>query len=243
MTALDLITNAMKKANTIEAGESPSSDEAADGLQDLNDMIDGWQTERLMLYAVIRQLFNLNVGQASYQMGTGAPDFNVPRPVRIDRMSIISMNNPAQPLELPLEYLTTAEWARVPVKQVGSALPQRVYDDNGFPFRTFTFWAIPSTGVSVAIYSWGPLQQFADLYTDYQFPPGYRDAISWNLAFRFAGQFGPYMPPNLPMMAAESKGKVKSLNIPIVDLKCDDAIVNRGLRCYNWISDSPVGSR
>jgi hypothetical protein len=243
VTALDIITNAMKKANTIEAGEAVSSDEAADGLTDLNDMIDGWQTERLMLYATIRQVFTLTAGQAAYQMGTGAPDFNVPRPVRIDRMSIISLANPAQPLELPLEYLTQAEWAMVPVKQVLSSLPQRCYDDNGFPFRTLTFWCIPAIQVQTAIYSWGQLSQFADLSTDYQFPPGYADAIKWNLAYRFAGQFGPYMPPNLPMMAVETKAKVKSVNIPLVDLRCDDALINRGLRKYNWLSDSPVGSR
>jgi hypothetical protein len=51
------------------------------------------------------------------------------------------------------------------------------------------------------------------------------------------------MPPNLPMMAVETKAKVKSVNIPLVDLRCDDALVNRGRRIYNWISDSPVGSR
>jgi len=243
MTALDIITNAMKKANVIEAGEDVPPDEAQDGLEDLNDMIDSWQIERLMLWAVQRQVFNLVGGQQAYKMGTGAPDFNVPRPVRIDRISIISLGNPAQPMELPIEYSTVAQWQAIPVKQIYSSLPQGVFDDQGFPWRTLTYWCIPTDPVATAIYTWMQLQQFGDLYTDYSFPPGYADAIKWNLAFRFAGQFGPYVPPQVQLMAIESRAKIKSLNIPVIDLLCDDALVGRGRRQYNWITDSPIGSR
>jgi hypothetical protein len=242
MTALDIITNAMRKFQGIESGENPSASEAQDGLEDLNDMIDTWQTERLMIYSIQRQVFSLIVSQQTYTMGTGG-DFNAARPSRIERMGIISLQNPAQPLELPLEMLTEAQWSLIPVKQISSSLPQRVWDDNGFPLRTLSFWCIPSVPVSVAIYTWVTLGAFADLSTDYTFPPGYGDALKWNLAFRYAGQFGPNMPPNIPVMAVESKARIKSINDPMIDLRCDDALVATGKRSYNWMTDSPVGSR
>ena len=206
MTALDIITSAMKKFQGVASGEDPTADEAQDGLDNLNDMMDAWQIERLMIYTVQRQVFNLTVLQQSYTCGPGG-DFNIPRPSRIDRMGIISLNNPSQPLELPLEYLTEAQWSMIPVKQILSSLPQRVWDDQGFPLRTLSFWCIPNVPVAVAIYTWGVLGTFADLSTDYIFPPGYADALKFNLAFRWCGDFGPNMPPQLPALAVNCGGK------------------------------------
>jgi len=243
MNANDIINTALRRINSIAPGENPTAAEIAAGWETLNDMLDAWSIERLMVWAVQRQMFPLVVGQQSYQMGLGAPDFNVARPNRIDRMGIISLNNPSQPLELPLDYCTEAEWQQIPVKQILSSIPQRVWDDKQFPYRTFYFWCIPSAPVQTTIYSWTQLGSFNDLSTDYEFPAGYLDAIKWNLAFRIASEFGGFMPPQVPQMAAETKANIKSLNIPIIDLRVDDALVATGRRQYNWITDSPIGSR
>jgi hypothetical protein len=243
MTANDCINTALRRINSIAPGENPTAAETAAGLETLNDMLEAWAIERLMVWAVQRQMFPLVVGQQSYQIGSGAADFNTPRPVRIDRMGIINLSNPSQPLELPLEYLTEAEWMAIPVKQILSSIPQRVWDDKGFPYRTLSFWCIPSAPVQTTIYSWTQIGNFNDLSTDYEFPTGYADALKWNLAYRMAAEFGGFMPPQVPEMAAEAKARIKSLNIPVIDLRVDDALVATGKRQYNWITDSPIGSR
>ena len=242
MTANDVITAALRRINSIQSGENPTGAEAAAGLESLNDMLDAWNTERLMIFSIQRQLFNLVAGQQAYKMGPGG-DFNVPRPARIERMGIISYNNPMQPLELPLEMVTEAEWNMIPVKNIMSALPLRVWDDKGYPWRTLYYWCIPGSAVGTTVYTWTALPQFVDLVTDYELPPGYVDALKWNLAYRLAAEFGGFMPPQVPQMAIDSKARIKSINTPLIDLRCDDALVDTGRRQYNWLSDSPIGSR
>jgi len=244
MTALDIITTAMRRINTIEPGENPDSAEADTGLESLNDMLDAWSTERQMIWTVQRLVFPLTAGKASYTVGLGG-DFNMPRPTKISRMGILSYANAAQPMELPIEVLSEADWNLVPVKNITSSLPQQVYDDGDFPYRTLTFWAIPSGEIAVAavLYVWATISQFQDLATDYEFPPGYPDALKWNLAFRLAGEYGGFMPPQVQQMAVESRARIKSINTPLIDLRCDDALVGVGKKVYNWLTDSPAGSR
>lgn len=244
MTGGDVVTTAMRRINVIEPGENPSADEAATGLESLNDMIDAWSIERQMLWAVQRLVFPLTAGKQSYTVGVGA-DFDIPRPARIDRMGILSYANAAQPMELPIEMLTNADWNLVPVKNIAASLPQQVWDDQGFPWRTLSFWSIPSgeIAVSAILYVWAILSQFQDLATDYEFPPGYADALKWNLAFRLSGEYGGFIPPQVQQMAVESRARIKSINTPLIDLRCDDALVGVGKKVYNWLTDSPSGSR
>src|SRR5690348_2943973 len=125
-SALDLISSSLRLLNVLAAGEVPTGDEANDALLILNQMIDERQAQRLMIYTQPRQLFDLTDGQQEYKMGLGAPDFNVARPAAIDFCGIVTTVNPAQPLELPIPIIGQQEWSRIPVKNIGSALPQKV---------------------------------------------------------------------------------------------------------------------
>lgn len=242
MTALDVITAAMLRINAIAPGENPTAAESATGLLTLNDMLDAFMTERLMIYAIQRLQFALQPTKQSYTVGLGG-DFNIPRPARIERMGIISLQNTNQPLELPLRMLTEAEWLLTPVKAISSTLPTAVWDDQGFPLRTLNFWAVPSVPVNTTLYIWTQLGQFIDLATDYQFPPGYTECLKYGLAYRMSLEFGGFMPPTLPALALEAKARVKAFNTPSLDLRCDDALVGRGQRHYNYLTDSPTGTR
>ena len=42
-TAIDIITRSLRLINAIEAGETPSSEDAVDGLAALNEMVNGWE--------------------------------------------------------------------------------------------------------------------------------------------------------------------------------------------------------
>lgn len=237
MTANDLINDALMEVQVLEAGEIPSAADASLAFTRLNAMLDSFQAERLMIFSVIRvNLGNLVIGQQTYTVGPGA-FFNQLRPVRIERYGIISLNNIAQPLELPLEELTVDQWADIPVKNIQSSLPQKVWDDQGWPYRTLSYWCIPSANVQATMYPWVQLNSFPDLSTDVTFPPAYYECLLYNLALRLANPFGGNIPPTLPQMAAESKARVKSLNIPMLDLRVDPALTNAGAK-YNWLSDS-----
>jgi hypothetical protein len=249
---MDVITSALSLLNILSSGEMPSGAEANDALRVLHDMWDSWNAERLMIYTIPRLVFTLNAGggsgpNGSYTYGLnpgGAPaDFNAPRPAYIDRMGIINLNNPSQPLELPLQYLTVAQWQEVPVKNITSALPQYCWDDQAFPLRNLTFWPVANIGLQVAIYPWAALNEPITLNTLMAFPPGYAKAFRYNLAVDLGAEFQcpAQTLATVAAIAAESKGIVKRMNIPILDLQCDRALTTGSDYLYNWISDMPAG--
>lgn len=251
-TCLDVISSALRLIGVLAAGETPDGIMANDCLSVMQDLVDSWNAERLMVFYIPRLVFNLVAGQQTYNYGLPVvgnpivPDFNSQRPARIDRMGIIWLGNAAQPLELPMQYLTVAQWQEIPVKNITSSLPQYCWDDDGFPFRGLNFWPIPNVADQVTIYPWTVLTQPATLTTQLAFPPGYAKALRYNLAVDLAAEF-PVIPGSVlgpvQQIAIESKVVVKSLNAPIIDLFCDVGVTQQNSQNYqyNWISDMPAG--
>ena len=233
----------MRLIGALGTGETPTAAEASDGLAVLNGMLDSWLAERLMAFSILIEEFPLVAGQGTYTMGPGG-NFNTLRPVRIDRVSMVWLSNPLQPLELPIPYLTDWDWQNVPVKNIQTSLPTAVYDDGQFPLRNLTYWGLPSGQVNTRIYSWQQLRQFPDLFTDIQFPPGYFEAIRFNLAVRLIAEMpGEYSQVTVSVtqqQATESLARVKSLNIPIIEAFCDAALSGSG-GYYNYYADGPAG--
>lgn len=202
-------------------------------------MLDAWLAERLMAFSLNIDEFALVPSQQVYTYGLGG-NFNKPRPAKIERVSIVSLTNPAQPLEIPIDYLTDWDWQNVPVKIIPTTLPQAVYDDGSYPLRNMSYWPIPNVVSNTRIYVWQQLNQFPDLTTDLQFPPAYRKAIRYNLAVDLAPEWGMQIPQTVIATALESKGIVKSINAPLIQSFCDAALLGEGGR-YNYFSDTVVG--
>lgn len=68
-TAADLVTDALRKINSLEAGEVPDATQLQDGLRILNDMLESWSTEHLHVFASTEYRFNWVPGQYQYTIG------------------------------------------------------------------------------------------------------------------------------------------------------------------------------
>lgn len=242
MTGQDLIASALRLIGALASGETASAAEAADALVILNQMLDAWSANRLTVFTLSRQVFTLQASKQNYTMGTGG-DFNVTRPAKIQYWSIISNANPLQPLELQAnsDFLTDEEWQEVRVKNITGALPRKLYDDGGFPLRTLSFWPVPdNSSVQTALYTWNALQQFADLVTDYTFPPGYLEAIKYNFAIRLAAEWPGQLQAATPILAQQALANIKSMNAPIIKLGCDEGLTGGSGSggTYNWLTDN-----
>lgn len=245
MKALDLISSSMRLIGALASGETPTSSEASDSLTVLNQMLDSFAADRLMVFTITIAEFALVPGQQVYTYGVGG-DFNAARPPRIDRVSIVSLTNPSQPLELPIDYLTDLDWQQYPIKNIQTTLPQAVYDDGAFPLRNISFWPIPTVIVNTRFYNWTQLTSYATLTTDNNYPPGYIEMLRYNLALRlmaeFPGGYDPIMSQTTAALAVESLARVKSMNLPLIEAFCDAALTSKSVR-YNYFSDSPVGGQ
>lgn len=253
MLAFDLIERSLRLIGVLSTGEMPSADEASDALETLQDLLDGWQAESLQVFTVVRQLldsrglpFTLTPGQQVYTLGAGG-NFNFPRPTRLDRAGLISTSNPAQPLELPLEMLTMEQWQAVPVKNIQSTIPQKLWNDKNFPLMNLSFWCVPSVAQQIALYIWQPLATFPDLnVTDVELPPAYARALRFNLAVDLAAEYGGTADPAAVALVAqkadEAKNLLKSFNLRVPVLGCDPALAVPSSRgTYNWLTDQIAG--
>jgi hypothetical protein len=239
-TGLDIINRAGRAAHILASGEQFVFADANDALMMANGMLDSWNAQRNLIFVIQRQVFNLVSGQQTYQFGPGGADFNTARPPRIDGYGVISLANPQQPLELPLGSATFQQWQAVPVKGITGALPTMVWDDNSFPFRNINLWPIPNVStLQIAFYTWTQLN-FLAIANSYSFPPGYYEALVYNLAVRMAIEWPGELTPQLTAAAGQALATIKTMNAPIIDLKCDPALNSPALRAYNWISDTPV---
>jgi hypothetical protein len=236
-SGLDIIKGAMRAVNILSSGRNPTSAEAKDYLETLNQFLDACNAERLMIFTIPRLgPFNLTLGQQTYTVGPGG-NINIPRPPRIELITILWLGNPQQPAEIGLDMLDSTGWASIPVKNLGAALPQKVWDDGGFPFRTLNYWPYPTTAIQTVFYPWQALNFFPNLSQQLTFPPGYLEFLRWNLAIRLDNA---QITPQVVQLAAESKARIKSFNSPILTLQVDSALLDPKSAAYNWISDQPI---
>jgi len=238
-SALDIINGAARLIGAIGQGDTLTGEESQTGLEALNELIDEASTDRLLIYSVDRQIFTLQTAQQVYTCGPGG-DFDIPRPLKIEECGVILNNNPAQPLEIPVQILDEKQWAQVGIKNLtGSAnFPTAVYVSENYPLQTLTFWPAPAyADIQIALYPWQPLTQFENLTDTFSFPPGYRKAMRYNLAASWAPEFGIEAPPTVQRIANQSRYSIMAINYPALYLQ-QDLAVQGGRNLYNIYSDS-----
>ncbi len=223
-------------------GFKPGPEQIADALEMLNTMLDSWRTERLLVFHVGRHVQNVNASQQSYLIGDGAPDWDVTRPLRIEFAGLIQTDNTGNyPTELPLSILTPLDWGSIAVKNITSSTPQKLYYEPtydltagnpptaGNPWGTVWLWPVPQVANQIALYLWEPLQNYDTENDPVTVPPGYLEALQYNLATKLAMR--PWLgqkPGITPMALSEAKtlkNWVKTNNRPLMDLqmRCEGA--------------------
>jgi len=68
-TPLDIISRSLKDIGALEAGESPSPEAVQDAFEMLNDLIDHWSNEDMMIFNVTEIIFPVIPGQTQYTIG------------------------------------------------------------------------------------------------------------------------------------------------------------------------------
>jgi hypothetical protein len=254
VTAMDLITSALRLIGVLASGEQPDISDANDCLMVLNQMLDGWNADGLAIFTTTADDYALISGKQAYTLGPGG-DFDTNRPAQINSMSVILLSNPSNPIEIPIAMYSVDDWQnKIPVKKVNGSFPQICYDDGGFPLRTLSVWPIPQQANSLRVYSWQPLglaisqQTLTINHTDgsitnqavlpplqmaLSFPPGYAEAFRYNLAVRLSAEFAATLPPIVQAIAVGSLARLKTMNAPDLQLRSDLA----GNGGYNYKAD------
>jgi len=229
VTGRDVLSASLRLIGVYASGESPTADEATDGLAALNRMLDSWSTQRLLIYYIPREVFTFTANKGSYTMGSGG-DFNTTRPLKLENVELI-LNDVSPSIERPIQIATKDEYAAIISKSLTSTIPLLVYSDENYPLPTLNFYPVPNTAYQVAIYSWKQLTNVATLDTALSFPPGYERALIYNLALEISPEYGKNPSEVVVQTAMEAKGNIKRLNADTAQfLRCDSALQSRPSR-------------
>lgn len=223
VTAREVIYSALKLIGVLSAGESPTGDEIRDSLDRLNDLIEQWQIDRLMIYQITRSTFDLVADQQDYTLGDGG-DFDIARPAFLADVKLVSGTGETA-MELPLELYTRQRWLDITMRAMTATYPQGVWFNPNYPLAELWFWPIPSDStLDVALYLPSTMPGPVGLDSSMSLPPGYRKALRYQLAIELAPEFGRPVTPILMKTAADAKAAILSNNADPVELRCDPAL-------------------
>lgn len=225
-TVADLITTSLKVLGVLAAGETPTADEQTDAFNRLNDMLDSWTNERLTIYATSRDAYTLTPLHNPHTLGNeGSPDFNVVRPVRIDRASIVLANTNNS--ELYLNLLSDEEW-QITQGKATTGIPAKLWVETKYPLLNLWLNPIPVNPDSLVLYTWQQIGRFAAVSTTVDLPPGYARALTYNLARELCPFYGTSLSMEAAEIARESKADVKRVNTKPIFIGSDPALLRRG---------------
>ena len=202
-TASAIIRRSLRLIGAIAAGETPSSNEQADALEALNAMLDLWRTSSLSVYALRDETLTLT-GAASYTIGTGG-DLNTTRPVKIE-----SAYERVSDTDYPLRLASANAWYQLAAKSTTSDVAEWLYYEPSYPLGTLYLYPQATTG-ELHLVTWVPLTAFAAA-DEVALPPGYQDAITYNLAVRLAPEYGRPVTPELAAIARDAMSRLERVN-------------------------------
>lgn len=237
-TILDLITRSLRDIGAIGISEVPTSEEAQDALLMLNDMLDTWSTEKLIVFNTAPQVFTYATFKSTYTIGPGG-DFDTVRPVRIQ--NAYNRQNQAQPADFPI-YVTGnyEEYSDIITKTTQSSLVTVLYYDGNYPLQNLYLWPVPNSGdYSLVLWTWSPITDFDSIASVISLPPGYSRALRSNLSIELCSSYGKVPSQTLVNTAIESKAQLKRLNNVLPMMSFDSSLTRRG-KVFNWLNGDTV---
>jgi hypothetical protein len=210
-TAGDQINAALRLLGVLAEGETTSASVSQDSLAAMNQMIDSWNTERLMVYNTIDQMFTWPAGFIERTLGpTG--DFVGLRPVLLDDSTYY--RDPGTNVSFGIKFINQQQYDGIAVKTVTSTYPQVMWINMEFPNIAMTVYPKPTRDLEWHFIPVQELAQPATLATDIYMPPGYLRAFKYNLACEIAPEFGVEPSPTVSRIAMTSKRNLKRINNP-----------------------------
>ena len=212
LTAQQIIDQALALIGVKSTGSVITPEEYQDCLMTMNLLIDRWNLVDLLVYATNPHTFAFVQGQQKYTLGSGG-DFDIPRPSKIDRISVLIPGSNNQNVELGIDQDFSLEsWQNIVVKNTPSQFPLCCYNNTGFPYMELNFWPIPSGPSSVVLYTWDLLPFINNLTDNVELPTGYTDAVIYNLAVRLAQLFDRVPSQSLVAEAKQALHDINDIN-------------------------------
>ena len=211
MIILDLLKSSLRAIQVLAPGRTPNQSETIDALTVLNAMLRSWSTHRLIVHAIARRSFDLGPAD-SYTIGPGGDLAVAERPVKIEAAALACSG---------------AEGPYRVYDHLGPPTREGLYYKASWPLGVLTPYPSFSSAQTLILYTREVFAEITDPDADLEFPPGYEDAIRYNLAVRLAPEWGGRVAPDAVVdLARTSLAFIMSDNLPRPELTIDPALTS-----------------
>lgn len=206
----ELLKAALRKCSGVLAeGETPSLELLNNAMSAFNTLVDSWSAESLSVYATQDQTVTWPASTASQTFGPSG-DLSGTRPIRLDPSSYFvdtSSGNSHQ-----FRMINEEQYNSIGFKAVAASYPDYLFYNPTMPDATITVNPIPNQALEFHLISVVVLAEVTDLTTVIVLPPGYRRALTFNLACEIAPELGMEPPQTTQRIAMTSKRVIKGNN-------------------------------
>jgi hypothetical protein len=244
VTPQQIIQSALAAIGGWSPGEPLDPNLETDAFQMLNDMLDMWSNEHLMVFYQSEIIQNI-AGATNWTIGLNGGQINVQRPLRINYAFVRISTSLAGVIDFPVKVINLAQYYPIGLKQLPGAWARTLYYQPTMPLGTLEFWPLSAQG-EIHIFADTQLVLFNTVNDNVVLPPGYNMALRWNLAELLMPSYGrndAAIMAKVEKFAASSKRWVKRTNAtPPPEAQFDIALLNRNGNNAAWIFDGGLSS-
>ena len=174
LTRNELITSALRKLGVLAEGQTPSTQNYADGMMALNTVIAQLRAVGMPLWARSEYTFTPTTG--TYTIGTGQT-LNTPYPVKLLQAFRTETN-----AKIPVEVMAREDFNILPTTSTGS--PIKVNYQPFVNYGVVPFWPAPTSSntATITLVYQRPYQYFTTSTETMDFPEEWYNAIIYSLA-------------------------------------------------------------
>lgn len=218
-TALTLITDTLLDMGVIANSAQPTAAQTQQALRKLNNMLESWAVEGLLVYGRTANIMPLVANQQVYTIGSGG-NLNIAYPDTITGTYVRNTSLPtSQQLDYPVYRFTDDEWAEVALKGMTSTFPNwGVWYNTTYPLVSAYVLPVPTSGLySLIIWTEDNFGTYT-ANTVLSLKAGYRKAITANLYLELAPSYSMQVDEQARQNATSSKLVIQRDNIQINEL-------------------------
>lgn len=194
MTYLDLITDALRELNILDAEQEAQAADAAFLLRKLNRLFDSWNAKGAGAYALVNADYTLTPSLNPHTIGASGT-FTATRPDAIEQAALVSGG-----VVYPLVLRSFDWWNTLTTPTLEATIPTDLAYRASYPNASLYLYPVPSSAVTLRLTTRTPLAAVT-LATDVALPPGYQEALTLTLAEDCAENFGTAVSPRLALRA------------------------------------------
>ena len=221
-TVNQIVTAALRLLNVKATGDALTADEATDGLQALNELIEEMNTQSLFQTAKTQITQVITPSDGTYTFGTGGD--NSVRPLEIYTAYIVDSN-----VSYPVDIISNEEYSDISFKTTTSEHPYCLYFRAAYPLATVQLYPVPTSAVTLYLEARAALATYSAVTDSVNLPPAYMKYIKNQLAIDIGPEYREAS-ASVREAARNAKEHIKRLNSIDKPTMCNTAqiAVRRG---------------